>query len=112
MTSLEFTKGDFGFNITLTLTDADGTAVDLSDGGGEAVIKFKMAIRGAAALTVDGTCTVSDATSGICYYTVAITNFDVAGIYDAEVEATWSGTARIQTWKFDRISIKQDLPLS
>ena len=112
MTSMEFNKGDYGFNITFTLTDASGTAVDLSDGAGEAVIKFKMALLGATSLTVDGSCTVSDASNGICYYTVAITNFDTAGIYNAEVEATWSGTARIQTWKFDEILIKADLPLS
>ena len=111
MTSLEFIKGDYGFNITLTLTDASGTAVDLSDGASEAVIKFKMALLGASVLTVDGAGVVSDASNGVCYYTVAITNFDTAGIYNAEVEATWSSTARVQTWKFNKISISQDLPL-
>jgi hypothetical protein len=106
MTDLNIVKGTYGYNITLTLTDADGTAVNLTG----ATIKFKMAEKDAATLKVDGNCTILDAVGGICYYTLVSADTDTAGLYKGEIEATWTSPAKVQTWKFSKIIMEADLP--
>lgn len=112
MTTFTWNKGDFGFSATFTLTDADGTAVSLADGAGNASVKFKMYLQGATTLSVNGTCTISDANNGICYYTVASGNLDTPGKYDALIEATWTNTPKKQTWRFDKIIVEPGAPVT
>lgn len=107
MAELELIKGDYGYNIVFTLTDSSGTAVSLA---GTPTIKFKMSARGASTLKIDGTCTISDAAGGICYYTLVAEDTNTVGVYNGEVEATWAAPAKVLTWKIDRILIESDLP--
>lgn len=56
----------------------------------DSTVKFKMALKGAVSLKVDGTCTITDATNGKCKYTFQPTDLDTEGEYDAELELVYS----------------------
>jgi len=105
MTVVQLVRGDALYNLTLTMTDSDGSAVDVSG----ATVKFRASKYGNTTTDVDGTCTTTQATSGICVYTITTRDFTTVGLYMAELEATY-GTGKIITAKLDDIEIIGDVP--
>ena len=98
-------KGDTGFILTFTVKDIDGTVVDLTDG----TPVFKMALPGASTNEATGTCTVTDASNGVCTYTAQSGDFDTEGIYEAEIQVTYT-SGKVITAKLDNFHIIDDLP--
>ena len=107
MTVNKIIRNDYGFTMTFTITDSDGTAVDLTS---VTDVYFKMALPGASACKVKGSCTVTDATGGICTYTPVSTDFDTNGVYNQEVELQFA--TRIITASGEQLSVVEDLPAS
>jgi hypothetical protein len=99
-------KNDYGYDLEFKLTDAEGNAVDLS---GATSVKVFIAEPGSSTAKVVGTCTVTDATGGLCKYTVQSGDFDTANkTYDVEVEITYSD--RVVTAKGVKIVVLPELP--
>jgi len=84
---MDLIQGDYGFDLNFTITDSNSSALDLTNSS----IKFKMAKVGASTSTVDGTCTIDDASSGTCHYTVQSGDLSETGSYKWEVEVTYTG---------------------
>jgi hypothetical protein len=105
-TVITLIKNDKLYDLTFTLKDATGTAVNLTNG----TLKFKVQKAGAAALKFTGTMTVIDANAGTCKYQVQATDFDSTGRYDAEIEVTYSPSTEIITFSDIIIKVKDDLP--
>ena len=104
MVIMEIVKDDVGTTLTFILTDADGTAVSLTDG----TPVFKVATAPSATLQIDGTCTVTNAAGGICTYALIAGDTDTAGLYEGEVQVTYT-SGNIFTWKLDGVRILEDL---
>ena len=81
-------KGDYGWDIPFTITNADGTPKVLTD----YTIKLKVwAAEDSGSLLIDTACDIDDANAGTCHYTILITNFTTAGDFLGELELTKTG---------------------
>lgn len=98
-------QGDYGFDLNFTITDSDGSALDLTN----ATITFKMALPRAVTSKVSGACTIDIAASGTCHYTLASGDTDTVGIYDWEVQCAYS-TKVVTAKGSEQIEIKAELP--
>lgn len=85
---LELEKGDFGYEITFTCQKSDGSAFDLTG----YTVTFNVWEQGApGTILLAGACSIISAIAGTCKYTVATGNFDSAGAYRGEIQATKTG---------------------
>ena len=79
--------GDYGYPLTFTLTQADGSALDLTN---QSSIKMRVAKPKVATAHMIEDCTVvGDATDGVCKYTVADGDFDEEAMYDVSIVVTF-----------------------
>ena len=81
-------KGDFGYNINFTVTDANDDAYDLTD----YTVTLKLwRPSNPGTLILEEECTIDVAASGTCHYTVQSGDFDTTTTYAGELEATATG---------------------
>lgn len=100
-------RNDTGFDLNFTLKNKKtGAITDLT---GNSAIKFKMALPDASVNKINGACTVINATAGTCKYTVQSGDMDTVGVYNAEIEVTYTG-GKIVTGKGFVINVVEDLP--
>jgi hypothetical protein len=104
MARLELVRGDYGYDLIISILDARGDAVDLTN----AVAQFKVKLPGASGLQVDAAMSIDDAANGLTSYTVQSADFDTIGRYQAEVQITWSGN-KIMTASDLQIDVVADL---
>jgi len=105
-TTIKVIKDDKGYDLNFTLKDNEGVVVNLTG----ATLLLKVQKPGAAALKFSGSMSIVSAEAGTCKYTVLATNFDTAGDYYAEIEATYGGGSQIITFPDIVISVQSDLP--
>ena len=105
MTHINVYQNDTGYDIDFTLKDANEAVVDLTG----ATLIFRTQKQGATAQKFAGNMTLVVAASGTCKYTVAAGNFDEAGDYYAEIQATFSG-GKIVTFGDIVVHVKPELP--
>lgn len=103
--SIVIVKGDKGFNISFTVLDSDGAAVDLTT---VSSVTFKMKKLNATTNKVSGACVVVSATDGTCTYTVGSADMDTIGTYQAELVLTYSASKVISAVTED-IVVVEDL---
>jgi hypothetical protein len=106
MTIIDAHRGDYGYDITLTLQDASGAAIDLTNAQS---VTFKIQRQGSATSTSGSADVMTPATSGMIKYTVQNTDFPKAGDYYAEAHVVFSTGERI-TFGDIIIKVKPDLP--
>ena len=88
MDTIVIPKGDYGFNLSFAITDANGDAFDLT-GYTVALQLWRPATPGTLALDED--CTIDVAADGTCHYTVQVEDFDTAETYAGRLLCTASG---------------------
>ncbi len=76
---------NFGFALTFTIVNADGTVRDLS---GETLTIYCWTQEEDPTLQFSGTCTSALTATGVCTYMVQQTDFSITGTFDAEIEMT------------------------
>lgn len=85
-----------------TLTNADGTAIDLTN----ATVIFNMRIRNSSTLKIDGAAAVIvTAASGIVRYEWDTGDLDTAGFYEGEFEVTFGDSTVITVPNEEHIPI-------
>jgi len=85
MSDLTIKRGDYGFNLTGTVSNDDGTDFDLTD----YTVSLQVWEEGRWRRPfVQGTCVVTSSTEGQWSYTVASGDFLVAGTYNGAIRAT------------------------
>ena len=90
---------------SFTVTDSDGSAVNLTD----ATVKFTAADKADAAATAwSETCTVDDAEGGLCHCDLAAEDTATPGEYDAELNIEWSSGKILTSARF-AIKIKRTM---
>ena len=93
--------------IQATLSDASGTAIDLSG----SQVRFHMRAIGDTTVKVDAPAIISDADNGITYYNWQAVDTDTIGSFEGEFEVTFSG-GEIETFpnnRFIQIEITDDI---
>ena len=88
MADFTLKRGDFGFDITFTITTSAGVAVDLT---GKTVVwkAWREAEKGAPVLNITGALVTP--ASGICKFTVTANDTRQKGLFKMEVEYSSSG---------------------
>jgi hypothetical protein len=104
-TIIEAVAKDALYNLNFTLKDYDGNPVNLT---GTSALKLKAQKPGEAELAINGNMSVVSAAAGTCYYLVQANDF-AAGIYEAEIEATYVN-GQIITFADILIKVSGDLP--
>ena len=87
MALFEIAVGDIGTVYTFTLTDASGTAIDLTG----RTVTLRYASYPTAGSTTSRTLTVTSAASGICTWTTVSGDSTTAGFYQFNIRVTASG---------------------
>lgn len=105
MTSINVYQNDKGYDIDFTLKDANEVAVDLTG----ATLIFRTQKQGEAAQKFAGNMALVVAASGTCKYTVVDGDFDEAGDYYAEIQATFGG-GKVITFGDIVVHVKPELP--
>lgn len=106
MTQIKIFKSDKLYDINFTLQDANAVAFSLV---GVTTLLFKAQKQDSASLKFSGSMTIIIAASGTCKYTVQATDFDTAGDYYAEIEATFSDN-KIITFGNIVVTVQKELP--
>ena len=88
MSNITVKAGDFGYNLSFTVLNADGTAFNLT---GYTIAVKAWAAGTPSVLVATGTGTIVVAASGTCTYLVQATDFLTAGEYLLELELTATG---------------------
>ena len=99
MADLTIPRGDYGYNINFTVQSSGGVAYNLTG----YTIKFKVwKDTKSGILFVNGSCTITVAADGTCYYTVVSGDFNEVGIFKMELELTKSGIVEsTQTYELE-----------
>ena len=100
-----FVKNDSGFDISFTVDDSSGDDVSLAS---ISSVILKMKKIGALSTTIFGLCTVTDAATGQCTYSVQEGDFDTLGNYETELELRYAAN-RTVTAKLADIYITGEL---
>ena len=80
-------QSDWGYLLSFSLQDSQGNVFDLTSNTG---VLFRAQRNGVTKLKFSGTMTVKGLpTAGTCTYTVAQTDFDMAGLYNAEIQVSF-----------------------
>jgi hypothetical protein len=88
MTHLTITKSDYGYNLTFTVTESDGTAKNLA---GYTITFEAWRPSAPSTLVVTGACTILVAASGTCTYTVLSTDFTSSTYYEGRLVLSQAG---------------------
>jgi hypothetical protein len=88
MADITISQGDYGFTLTFTVQTATGGAYDLT--GKTIAVKVWHPSK-PSALLVNGAGAIVTASTGICTYTPASTDFLAKGLYKCELELTELG---------------------
>ena len=94
---MEITQENYGYDITFTVKQSDGTAEDLT---GVNAIKFQVADADTHRNILDGDCVVTDAPNGKCTYTVEQGDFAKAGNFKGSLQIQYSVNKRVNTKSF------------
>jgi len=86
------TKNDYGIDLTYTVRDENGQALDISTASD---VILHVGRYGESTNLIDGTMAfVTDGSDGKVKYTIASGSFDTEGYYDSEIEIQYSSGRR------------------
>jgi hypothetical protein len=85
---IEVAQADFGYTLTFTVNTASGAAFDLT---GKTVTMKVWQPTKPSVVIVNGSCTITGATTGVCTYNPISTDFLAVGDYRVELEMTEVG---------------------
>ena len=117
--TLNFVVGDTLPELTFTLKDsntaASGQTLDAEDSTTWAAInitgatvKLRLRAVGSTTLTDTRTCSVSDGSGGICATNFSTSSFPSAGVYEGELEITFSGGGKQTVNDLIKFKVRDD----
>ena len=90
---MRVTKGDYGIDLTYTVKDSDGAALDISSATGTALLIGRYN-KGSGTVEVSGTFD-SDGSDGVIDFSIAAADLNITpGYYDAEVRIDYASGRR------------------
>lgn len=92
-------KNDYGYSFTMTLTDEDGSAMNLSTVQTAKLYVGRLNQASSTYLVNGSSMTISDAPNGVVTYAFVNTELVTAGYFEAMVELNYtSGKRRVKTF--------------
>jgi hypothetical protein len=104
-TIITVVQNDYGYLLSFTLQDSQGNIFNLT---GASSLYFRTQMVGNSSINSSGSMSVLSATAGTCSYTVAKTDFTVAGLYNAQIEVNFSG--QTVTWSNLQLEVSPSVP--
>lgn len=89
MSHVIYKKGEYGGSLDLTLTDSAGSAIDLTSANNIWLYIYENRVGGTTLFS--GSCTITTATSGQCYYSLSDGDLSASGVYAARVDISSDG---------------------
>lgn len=86
-----FVQNEYGFDINFTIYEDDGSILDLTN---SISIYFQVKSISGISYKVNGVCTIVDALTGKCKYTIQAVDFDEIGLYKAELDIIFPASKR------------------
>jgi len=106
---MEVTQNNYGYDISFTVKKSDNTPEDLNGIQG---VKFQVADVDTYRNIIDADCVITDASNGICTYTVQQGDFAKAGNFKASLQIQYTPSKRLNTKSFFVTVNKQMAPNS
>lgn len=101
-------QGDYGYDITFTLKDANGSLVDLTG----SVVTFICQSVSDDSVQFTGPMTVLIAANGYCKYSPVATDFATPGSYTAQVSVNYGSLTEVVTFSGMKINVVSKLPVT
>lgn len=104
---IEVFQNDYGYDINMQATDKDGTVINLTN----CTIKWRVWEQKQSQETTPtckfiGTCSIVDAATGKCKYTVQSGNFDLANVtYSSQLVLTKTPTTPVYELKCSGLTV-------
>ena len=106
-TLLQVVQNDFGYDLSFSLEDATGAALDISG----ASLSFNAQSDGDYAVKFDNPMIMVNASQGLCKYTVQSTDFVLSGAWSVQIVVTFL-TGEMLTFTGITVQVDPALPLS
>jgi hypothetical protein len=100
MSIQQVSKNDVGNQLSFTITNKTGVAVDLTD----ATVTLNM-VGGIVKTTLSRTCTVDSALAGTCHYDLVADDTKNPGKYELTLTVTYSGGSKYTTITYGELEI-------
>ncbi len=107
-TTIFLVRGDRNYDLNFTLTDSLGNVVNLTG----ATLKFNAQLGSDSSVQFSGTMTIVNAAQGTCKYTVQATDFDVAGMYNCQIEVDFGSVSEKVTFSGILASVEESIPIN
>ncbi len=105
---MEIRVNDYGYDLTFTVKNGDGSVVNLATAGVVGV-KLQVATSLENRNIIDGDCSIPDADNGIVKYSVGADDFTKAGNYIGGLKLDYGGGGKYVTTKDIHITVKPSL---
>ena len=105
---LSVVQGDQNYDLNFTLTDSSGAVVNLTGG----TLSFHAQLQSNPAVSFSGNMAIVVAASGTCKYTVASTDFSVAGTYNCQIEVDFASVTEKITFSGIQIVCVDRVPVT
>lgn len=105
-TLLQVVQNDSGYDLSFMLEDATGAVLDISN----ATLTFKAQADSDFTIQFENAMVVTNASGGLCKYTVQTTDFVVPGGWNAQIVVTYL-TGEVLTFSGISIVVDAELPL-
>lgn len=106
-TLLQVVQNDYGYDLSFSLQDSSGQALDLSG----ATLSFKAQTESDYTVEFDNPMAIVNASSGLCKYSVLATDFVVPGAWSAQIVVTYPA-GEVLTFTGITVNVDPELPLS
>lgn len=98
-------RNDTGFVLNFTIKDTSDTVENLTS----SYVTFKMSSLDSGVNKISATCAIVATTSGTCRYTASSGDFDTIGVYDGELQITFT-SGKVVTADTGTFNVIEDLP--
>ncbi len=98
-------RNDTGFILNFTVKDQSDTVENLTS----SFVTFKLALQDSDVNKISATCAIVATTSGTCRYTASSGDFDTLGVYQGELQVTFS-SGKVVTADTGTFNVIEDLP--
>lgn len=106
-TLLQVVQNDFGYDLSFALEDSSGAVLDISS----ASVVFKAQAESDRTIQFSNAMVVVNASGGLCKYTVQVTDFIIAGAWNAQIEVTYIA-GEVLTFSGITVQVDDELPIS
>lgn len=105
-TLLLVVQNDFGYDLSFSLQDNNGVAIDLSG----STLQFIAQLESDANIQFQNSMTIVSASTGLCKYTIQSTDFVASGLWNGQIRVTYT-TGEVLSFTGIQVQADPALPI-